>query len=52
MAHSVDEMSFLTQLGLNIRKIRESKVWSQEEFAFLVELHRTYISEFCRHVGR
>ncbi len=48
MAYSKDEKSFLAQLGHNIRKIRESKGWSQEEFAFRVVLHRTYISEIER----
>ena len=43
-----EEKNFLTQLGINVRKVRESKGWSQEKFGFLVGLHRTYISEIER----
>jgi len=48
MVHSEDEKNFLSQFGLNVRKVRESKGWSQEEFGFLVDLHRTYISQIER----
>lgn len=37
-----------TQFGLTIRKLRLSKNISQEKFAEIVGLHRTYISEVER----
>ena len=32
----------LVRLGRNLRKARESKGWSQEEFAYRCGVHRTY----------
>ncbi|MGG4507084.1 helix-turn-helix transcriptional regulator [Heyndrickxia sporothermodurans] len=37
-----------TQFGLTVRKLRLSKNISQEKFAEIVGLHRTYISEVER----
>jgi len=31
-------------VGLNIRRLRKEKGWSQEDLAFETGLHRTYIS--------
>jgi len=31
-------------VGLNIRRLRKQKGWSQEDLAFETGLHRTYIS--------
>jgi len=31
-------------VGLNIRRLRKEKGWSQEDLAFEIGLHRTYIS--------
>ncbi len=36
------------RVGLNIRKYREKKGWSQEQFAFEAELHRAYIGHIER----
>lgn len=36
------------RVGLNIRKYRQRKGWSQEELAFEADLHRAYIG----HVER
>jgi len=33
----------LVKLGKNLRKAREAKGWSQEEFAFRCGVHRTYV---------
>jgi len=33
----------LAQLGHYLRSVREQKGWSQEQFAFQVGLHRTYV---------
>ena len=37
-------MDIRKQVGLNVRKIRRERGWSQEELAFESGLHRTYIS--------
>lgn len=37
------DKKFLLALGLHLRELRSSRGWSQEEFAFQCDLHRTYI---------
>jgi len=37
-------MDIRRRVGLNVRKLREDRGWSQEELAFECGLHRTYIS--------
>jgi len=37
-------------VGLNIRRLRKEKGWSQEDLAFETGLHRTYISGVERGV--
>ena len=37
-------MDIRKQVGLNVKKIRLERGWSQEELAFESGLHRTYIS--------
>lgn len=37
-------------MGLNIKRLRTAKGWTQEELAFQAELHRTYISGIERGV--
>jgi transcriptional regulator with XRE-family HTH domain len=37
-------MSIQSIFGNNVRRIRESRGWSQEELSEQSELHRTYIS--------
>ena len=36
------------QVGLNIKKYRQRKGWSQEELAFEADLHRAYIGQIER----
>lgn len=36
------------RVGLNIRKYRENKGWSQEQLAFEANLHRAYIGQIER----
>ena len=43
-------MDIRRQVGLNVKRFRRQKGWSQEEFAFECELHRTYISGVERGV--
>jgi transcriptional regulator with XRE-family HTH domain len=38
------------QFGKKVRELRESKKWSQEDFADASNLHRTYISGIERGV--
>ncbi|MED0680424.1 helix-turn-helix transcriptional regulator [Aneurinibacillus thermoaerophilus] len=42
------DYSYLRELGLNIRSIREKKGWSQETLSFQSGLHRTYIGAIER----
>ena len=37
-------MDIRKQVGLNVRRLRREKGWSQEDLAFECGLHRTYIS--------
>jgi len=43
-------MDIRRQVGLNVKRFRRQKGWSQEELAFECELHRTYISGVERGV--
>lgn len=36
------------RVGINIRKYRNKKGWSQEQLAFEAELHRAYIGQIER----
>jgi transcriptional regulator with XRE-family HTH domain len=36
------------KVGLNIRKYRENKGWSQEQLALEADLHRAYIGQIER----
>jgi len=36
------------RLGQNIRRLREGKGWSQEDYADRAEIHRTYVSDIER----
>jgi transcriptional regulator with XRE-family HTH domain len=36
------------RLAKNLRRLRQAKGWSQEEFAFEAGLHRTYVSDLER----
>lgn len=41
-------MEIRERLSLNMRRLRQSKGWSQEEFAHQAGLHRTYVSDLER----
>ena len=41
-------MEIRARLSLNMRQLRQSKGWSQEEFAHKAGLHRTYVSDLER----
>ncbi len=43
-------MDIRRQVGLNIKRLRTAKGWTQEELAFQAELHHTYISGIERGV--
>lgn len=43
-------MSKQEQFGKRVRELRETKSWSQEDFADASNLHRTYISGIERGV--
>jgi transcriptional regulator with XRE-family HTH domain len=36
------------KLGLNVRRAREARGWSQEHFAHEAGIHRTYVSDIER----
>lgn len=36
------------RLARNLRRLREQKGWSQEQFAFEAGIHRTYVSDIER----
>jgi len=36
------------RLGQNLRKLRDEKGWSQEDFADRAGIHRTYVSDIER----
>jgi len=37
-----------TRLAQNIRRLRQEKGWSQEDYADRAEIHRTYVSDIER----
>ena len=41
-------MEIRERLSVNMRRLRQSKGWSQEEFAHHAGLHRTYVSDLER----
>lgn len=41
-------MDIQARLGLNIRRLREAKGWSQEDYADRAGIHRTYVSDIER----
>ncbi len=43
-------MSHLKRFGQNVRKLRKSRGWSQEDLAEAASLHRTYVSGVERGV--
>jgi transcriptional regulator with XRE-family HTH domain len=36
------------RIGLNVRRLRLEKGWSQEHYAFEARIHRTYVSDIER----
>jgi transcriptional regulator with XRE-family HTH domain len=43
-------MDIRRRVGLNVRRFRTERGWSQEQLAFECDLHRTYISGVERGV--
>ena len=41
-------MEICTRLGQNVRRLREAKGWSQEDYADRAGIHRTYVSDIER----
>ena len=41
-------MDISVRLGRNVRRLREAKGWSQEEYADRADIHRTYVSDIER----
>ena len=41
-------MDICTRLGKNVRRLREEKGWSQEDYADRADIHRTYVSDIER----
>lgn len=41
-------MEIRARLAANVRKAREAKGWSQEDFADRAGIHRTYVSDIER----
>lgn len=41
-------MDIQSRLGLNVRRLREGKGWSQEDYADRAGIHRTYVSDIER----
>ncbi len=45
---SIEEKKFLVDLGQRLRKLREQRGWTQEEFGQKCDLHRTFIGSVER----
>ena len=41
-------MDIRQRLGKNVRRLREGKGWSQEDYADRAGIHRTYVSDIER----
>ena len=41
-------MEIQARLGSNVRRLREAKGWSQEDYADRAGIHRTYVSDIER----
>lgn len=41
-------MKIQARLGQNVRRLREAKGWSQEDYADRAGIHRTYVSDIER----
>lgn len=41
-------MEIQARLGRNVRRLREAKGWSQEDYADRAGIHRTYVSDIER----
>ncbi|QNE32456.1 helix-turn-helix transcriptional regulator [Sphingomonas sp. NBWT7] len=41
-------MEIRSRLALNVRRLREAKGWSQEDYADRAGIHRTYVSDIER----
>ena len=41
-------MDIRQRLGTNVRRLREEKGWSQEDYADRAGIHRTYVSDIER----
>ena len=41
-------MDIVKRIGINIKKIRTKKGWSQEKLSFAANLHRAYIGQIER----
>lgn len=41
-------MDIRTRLGTNVRRLRQEKGWSQEDYADRAGIHRTYVSDIER----
>ena len=41
-------MDIRARLGQNVRRLREEKGWSQEDYADRAGIHRTYVSDIER----
>lgn len=45
---SIEEKKFLRDLGERLRKLRDERGWTQEEFGKKCSLHRTFIGSVER----
>ena len=48
----MDEDDVVLRFGRNVRRVRRAMEMSQEKLAELANLHRTYVSELERGIGR